>query len=63
MLLSPIYSHDQRTFIVDAIFLGDGVKIHSISIENNQIAVDITTHGPNHRICCPTQRIVQSFVL
>jgi hypothetical protein len=43
--------------------LGDRVKINSISIEDNRVAVDMVTHGPGDPLCCPTQRIVRTYTL
>lgn len=48
---------------VDAVSLGDRVKIHSIVIEKDKITVDLTSHGPEDPMCCPTVRAVKSFVL
>lgn len=43
--------------------LGDRVKINSVSIENNQILVDMITHATNDPLCCPTQDVVKRFTL
>jgi heat shock protein HslJ len=42
--------------------LGDRVKIHSLTIENEMIVVDLTTQGPGDPMCCPNRREVQRFV-
>lgn len=47
----------------DIAFLGDRVKIHSLSIENDAIVVDMTAHGPGDPMCCPTRQGIQRFVL
>ncbi len=43
--------------------LGDRVVINSVTIANNQIVVDMITHGPNDPMCCPTQAVVQAYEL
>jgi heat shock protein HslJ len=43
--------------------LGDRVQINSLAIEDNQIVVDMITHGPDDPMCCPTQQVVQSYAL
>jgi hypothetical protein len=43
--------------------LGDRVQINSVAIEDNQIAVDMVTHGPDDPMCCPTLQVVQTYAL
>ena len=43
--------------------LGDRVQINSLAIEDNQIVVDMITHGPDDPMCCPTQQVVQTYAL
>ena len=47
---------------MDVAHLGDRVKIHSLTIENEMIVVDLTTQGPGDPMCCPNRREVQRFV-
>ena len=44
-------------------FLGDRINIHSLVIADNAVEVDMTTHGPEDAMCCPTRRVIQRFVL
>ena len=44
-------------------FLGDRIKIHSLAIENDEIVVDLTNHGPGDKMCCPIQQAVHRFML
>jgi putative hemolysin len=44
-------------------FLGDRVKIEAISIEAGVITVDMVTQGPQDPLCCPTQKVKQSYKL
>ena len=43
--------------------LGDRVQINSLSINNDEILVDVVTHGPDDPMCCPTQQVVQTYTL
>ncbi len=53
----------QATDIATA-FLGDRVQINSLSVnENGVIAVDMITHGPDDPMCCPTLRVLQTYVV
>jgi heat shock protein HslJ len=47
----------------DTVLLGDRVKVHSLKIENDHIAVAMTTHGPNDPLCCPTQQETKRFAV
>jgi len=44
-------------------YLGDRVQINSLTIKDDQIAVDMVTHGPDDPLCCPTQQVVQTYAL
>ena len=43
--------------------LGNRVKLNSVTIDNNQIVVDMITHGPNDHPCCPSERIIRTYNL
>ncbi len=47
----------------DLVLLGDRIRVHSIAVENDIIVVDMTTHGPDEPMCCPTHRIVKRFTI
>lgn len=40
----------------DVAYLGDRVTIHSLSFEDETIIIDMTSHGPDDPMCCPTLR-------
>jgi heat shock protein HslJ len=42
---------------IDAVQLGDRVRVHAVTIENNQVIVAMTTHGPKDPMCCPTLEV------
>ncbi len=43
--------------------LGDRVQVNAMEIKNNQIVLDMTTHGPDDPACCPTVRCTARYVL
>ncbi len=43
--------------------LGDRVQVNSLSIEDGEIVLYMITHGPDDAMCCPTQRVVQTYEL
>jgi hypothetical protein len=47
----------------DAIFLRDGVKVHSVGIKDNEIIVNMTAHGPGDAMCCPTREVTRLFTV
>lgn len=48
---------------VDTAFLGDRVKIHSVELKGNEFVVDLTTHGPQDPMCCPTLQVKKRFAV
>jgi hypothetical protein len=44
-------------------FLGDRVKVKSITIEDSIILVHMTSHGPDDPLCCPTMDVTRAYVL
>lgn len=44
-------------------YLGDRVQVKSVSIEEDQVVVDMVTHGPADPLCCPTQEVVETYAL
>lgn len=51
--LSYVANHD----------LGDRVKVHAISFVGGKIILDMTVHGPNDGLCCPSVRTTKTFEL
>ena len=41
--------------------LGDRVQVNGLSIEGNDVIVDLTQHGPGDPACCPTQNVKRRF--
>jgi heat shock protein HslJ len=42
-------------------YLGDRIVINSLTIDNDQIVVDMVVQGPEDPFCCPTQQVIQSY--
>ncbi len=43
--------------------LGDRVVLNSVTIEDDQIVVDMVTLGPDDPQCCPRMRVVNTYAL
>jgi heat shock protein HslJ len=61
--LAVIVEQDGQPVNVATTLLGDRAQINALSIENNEIVVDMITHGPEDPMCCPTQQVVQTYAL
>jgi heat shock protein HslJ len=46
-----------------SVFLGDRLKLESITIEDGTITVKMVTHGPDDPMCCPTQEATKAYRL
>ncbi len=44
-------------------YLGDRIVINSLTIVEGQIVVDMVVQGPEDPFCCPTQRVIQTYVM
>jgi heat shock protein HslJ len=45
----------------DTVLLGDRVKVHAVSIREDEIFVNMKTHGPGDALCCPSQEKMMLF--
>jgi hypothetical protein len=61
--LAVVVEQEDAPVNLDTAFLGDRVQINSLSIAGNEIVVDMITHAPDDPMCCPTQKIVQTYAL
>jgi hypothetical protein len=59
--LALLYRKAEGWVNIDAIMLGDRVKVHGVDIKENEILVNMTVHGPGERMCCPTLRMIRRF--
>ena len=48
---------------VDTVFLGDRVKVHSVSVKDAEITVSMTAHGSGDAMCCPTREVTRRFTV
>jgi hypothetical protein len=48
---------------VDTVFLGDRLKIHSVALQGDRMIIDMTMHGPQDPMCCPTRRVTRRFAV
>ena len=48
---------------IAALEIGDRVFINTLKIENNQIFADLVQQTPDSADCCPTERVVKTFVV
>jgi heat shock protein HslJ len=44
-------------------WLGDRVKVKSLSVRSGEIVVQMMTHGPRDPMCCPTFQVTQNYIL
>jgi heat shock protein HslJ len=51
-----VRQQENRWSVVDRARLGDRIRVNTIEIEHGLVALDLTTHGPSDRTCCPTER-------
>jgi heat shock protein HslJ len=63
MDLALVMEQDGQPMHVATAGLGDRAQINSVAIENNEIVVDMVTHGPDDPMCCPTKQVVQTYAL
>jgi hypothetical protein len=61
--LHVLVEQDGQPHDVAWIQLGDRVQINSLAIEEDEIVVDMVSHGPDDPMCCPTQQVVQTYAL
>jgi heat shock protein HslJ/LysM repeat protein len=61
--LAVVVNQDGAPANVATTLLGDRVEINSVSIENNQIKVDMVQAGPDDPLCCPSQQVVNTYEL
>ena len=48
---------------VSSILLGDRIKLKNVTVKNGEITVEMTMHGPNDPLCCPTQEVSKVYTL
>jgi len=61
--LFALLDHDDGAVTRGPVSLGDRVKVDSIRVSDRAIRLHLLSHGPDDPLCCPTQRVVETFVL
>jgi heat shock protein HslJ len=61
--LAVVVQRDGQPVHLASALLGDRIQINALEIVDNAILVDMIAHGPDDPMCCPTQRVQQSYVL
>ena len=61
--LALIVDQDGVPVHVSSAPLGDRVVVQSLAIADNQITVELLTHGADDPLCCPTQATTQVYEL
>jgi heat shock protein HslJ/LysM repeat protein len=56
-------TQDGEPVEVSSTSLGDRVQINSITIEDNQIVVDMVQAGPDDPMCCPSQQVIKTYAV
>lgn len=61
--LAIVVNQNDQPVNIATTFLGDRLQINSISVENNQIVIDMVQAGPDDPLCCPSQQVIKTFEL
>jgi hypothetical protein len=61
--LIAVRRRGDRLIMSEPHFLGDRVKIAGLSIDPGGVHVEMTEHGPDDPLCCPTVEVRRSFTL
>jgi hypothetical protein len=61
--LAAVINEDGIPVNVATQFVGDREQVQAISIEGNEITVDMVAHGPDDPMCCPTQEVTKVYQL
>ncbi|MEZ4557560.1 MAG: META domain-containing protein [Caldilineaceae bacterium] len=61
--LALVQNVDGTPTNVGTVLLGDRVAINALSIQEDQIVVDMVTQGPNDPMCCPTQQVLNTYAM
>jgi hypothetical protein len=61
--LSPVLNQEGEPEPAPAALLGDRVEVQSLAIAEEEIWVEMVTHGPQDPMCCPTLVVTNSYQL
>jgi heat shock protein HslJ len=61
--LAAVINEDGTPVNVATAFVGDREQVQAVSIDGNEITVDMVSHGPDDPMCCPTQEVTKRYRL
>lgn len=61
--LVPVLNQGTTLQPLAATFLGDRVKINSLTVASQQITLNMVTQGPDDPMCCPTLEVTRIYQL
>jgi hypothetical protein len=59
--LVPVIDEAGEMVSGEAVYLGDRVRIETMTIADGVITLEVVTHGPDDPMCCPTQAETWTF--
>ena len=63
VFLALYTSQDNRAVFQASVFVDDRPQIQGIAIENHEVRLDVTVHGVNEPMCCPTLHTTRRYRL
>ncbi len=61
--MAVLANQDGRPVNLATTLLGDRAQVDSMTVENNQVVVDMVQAGPDDPMCCPSQQVIKRFEL
>ncbi|MBK8051399.1 MAG: LppP/LprE family lipoprotein [Anaerolineales bacterium] len=61
--LAAMVDQDGVPVNVDTALLGDRVEVTSLTIDSDQVVVEMVAQGPDDPMCCPTQLVRQTYTI
>ena len=61
--LAVVVEQEGELVNVASSLLGPWVQVDSIAIEDEEIILDMVSHGPDDPLCCPTREVRLTYVL
>lgn len=61
--LIVVLNRDGKPEHVASASLGDRAQVQAFSVATGQIIIEMITHGPDDPMCCPSQRVKETYAL